>query len=245
MNWSFALALALLGAAAILFAATGGGRQSWIPDAAPADGSASPRSSPTGNAPRPTPPPVPPRTPFRFRLVGVTTSPAEPGKGQPAGRSAGREIRSTLSGLYDRAFVDPASWEGPVPESVWEAFAPQVRPLARRDVASFTMPDVRGTLAAFEVERSSLSVQVLVAPDGRAAAAFAGLTFVAHAELVGGDGVLVWNEATLLLRPIEGEWLIAAYPQAESRTQRLSQRPVDPVPAPRPAPLPSQSGGGR
>jgi hypothetical protein len=133
-----------------------------------------------------------------------------------AARTAAERVQDTLSGLYDMAFADPRAWQPAIPAGVWEAFAPAVRPQARRDSASFTLSAVPAALRGLHVTDASLAVQVLLGPSGRAEAALARVGFVAVGDLLTGQALQVRNSALLMLRPIAGRWLIVGYPVAES-----------------------------
>ncbi|MBA3728669.1 MAG: hypothetical protein H0W94_05640 [Actinobacteria bacterium] len=227
------LILAMGVAATLVAGATNGGR---TPAARGdrGDGVALPGDDPQGGPPGfPDPPP---RAPFEFRLGAVSFAPVLLGRGQPVARSAATAVGSTLSGLYDLAYANPAAWKGTVPAKVWNAFAPEVRARARSDAATFTLSGLPGTLRDLEVIRSSLAVRVLLGPNGRAEAAFADLTFEAAAQLTSGEDLRLSNSADLVLRPLAGRWLIVGYPTARSVLQPISD--------PSPVPSPSESGSG-
>jgi hypothetical protein len=154
-------------------------------------------------------------------------------------------VAGTLSELYDGGFVDPQGWDRSVPDRVWDAFAPAIRSRAREDATSFTVAALPANVRRMHVATSSLTVRVLMGPNGSAEAAVAGLTFEAEGALESGEGVAVSSHATLLLRPIEGRWRIIAYPDTGTRIALPPPAPEVRGPSAALAPVAAGPGGTR
>jgi hypothetical protein len=166
------------------------------------------------SAPRPSPS-LGPAPLFAFAPGPVETIPVAAGTSTQAATGAADSIRTALSGFYQSAFVDPRAWTA-VPAQAWTAFAPGVRRRAQGDAASLTLGSVEGTIASFLVTDSSLKISVLLDERGQPQAAFADVSFVATAVLVGGEKLQVENRAHYYLLPVAGSWLITGYPSAHT-----------------------------
>jgi hypothetical protein len=181
-------------------------------------------------------PPVPPRTPFAFVAPKLNVT-SYTGKISPqAAEKAAEEIRTELSTLYDRAFVDPATWTNGLPPETWEAFDPRAAARAQKDAAAFGLGRVEG-LEELEVTESSLVVSVLEDPGRRPLSALAKVEFEATGALEGGSTLQVRNRAAYLLRQVRGRWLIVGFPSL--RTKVDSVPPPIPAEGPSPGPTPS------
>jgi hypothetical protein len=190
-------------------------------------------TSPGGGSGNPTPPSGPPESPSRpvffFRID--TKSPAYTGKrAKTAADDASIEIGGQLSTFYDTAFVDPTTWTGGVPDRAWGIFDPSVLDLARKDAAALTMGDQAAGLLTITVKQSSLTVRVLLDPRGHPAAAVAEVEFVAVGKTKDGDALNVTNQASFLLRPENGLWMVVGYPSASTDVKPKTAK-VTPTPS--------------
>jgi hypothetical protein len=169
-----------------------------------------------GSVTKPTATSAPPRTPFEFQVDRVSYYSLKRKSARKQSAQAAGAIAEQLSGFYDTAFADPASWKAGVPDDAWNVFARSVRDDAKGEAGSFT-PAVTGMdLVTLHVTKSSLAVTVMFDAAGRPQAAFAKVEFEGAGELKGGQEVEVDNGVTFFLRPASGNWLIAGYPEAET-----------------------------
>jgi hypothetical protein len=166
--------------------------------------------------------PAPPRVPFGFILDEVRAS-ATGSKGQRAAGDVAADVQSSLSGFYDRVFLDPLTWtaEG-VPPGVWEVFAETLRDRASKDAEALTLGEVAAQVAALEVTRSSLDVRVLLDPRGRPQAAMAEVLFRAAGSITSGEEIKIVNRASFIFRPSPGGWLIVGYPSADTTVRTVT-----------------------
>lgn len=239
--------LGLLCAGLSVFLAMNGLRQHAAPGT-----DAAPTARPSAAAqPSPAPPtggtstaPPAPRVPFAFPAHRTVAVPAELGGPNDAASRAADLVAGTLSELYDGGFIDPEGWDRSVPSQVWDAFAPGVRSRAMEDASSFTVAALPANVEAMEVTASSLTIRILLGPNGSAQAAVAGLTLQAEGALESGEAVAVSSHATLLLRPIEGRWQIVAYPETGTEIAPLPPPSPSPTSAPSTGPAPEGPRGG-
>jgi hypothetical protein len=177
--------------------------------------------------------------PFEFGLNKVVPIAVVPGAGWTTAQGASEKVRAALSSLYQAAFASPAAWSGEVDDGVWAAFAPAIRNKAKTDTQSLTAAVADADPQAVRVESSSLVVRVLIGPSGKADAALAAISFTARGDLPLGQQLLLTNEADLVLRLVDGKWLIVAYPEASTQVATAT-----PSPAPSSTPSPSGSASG-
>jgi hypothetical protein len=174
--------------------------------------------------------PTPPRVPFAFAAPTVHVSSYTGRTSKGPARQAAEDIRATLSTLYDRAFVDPATWTSGFPPEMWEAFDPNAAGRAQKDAASFGLGRVEG-LGELEVIVATLAVDVLEDPARRPLSATATVRFTATGTRTDGSTLDVRNTATYLIRPVRGRWLIVGFPSLRTT--------IDSVPPPVPTAGPS------
>ncbi len=205
-----------------------------------------PAPSPTGPAatiPGPTPAPAPGPTSsvagFEFGVNKIVPIAVVPGSGWTTAKGVSEKVRSVLSGLYQAAFASPAAWSGELDGGVWASFAPAIRSRAKADAGSLTASVADAEPDAVRVESSSLVVRVLIGPSGKAEAVLAAVSFTARGDLPLGQQLLLTNQADLVLRLVDGKWLIVAYPEASTEVATAT-----PSPAPSPTPSPSGSASG-
>lgn len=182
-----------------------------------------PREAAQPRPPAPTPIPAPPRIPFAFTLDDIRTAATGAG-GKKAAADVASDVRASLSGFYDQAFLDPLAWtaEG-VPVSAWEVFADALRDRATEDAEALTLGDVAAQVAALEVTGSSLDVRVLLDPQGRPYAAMAEVVFRAAGSITSGEQIKVVNRASFIFRPSSGFWLILGYPSADTTVETVAE----------------------
>jgi hypothetical protein len=202
-----------------------------------AGGPAPSSSGPAATIPGATPEPGPTSSVagFEFGLNKVVPIAVVPGSGWTTAQGASEKVRTVLSSLYQAAFVTPAAWGGEVDGGVWASFAPAIRNRAKADAGSLTAAVADAEPDSVRVESSSLVVRVLIGPSGKANAALAAVSFTARGDLPLGQQLVLTNEADLVLRLVDGKWLIVAYPQASTKVATAS-------PSPAPSPTPSASG---
>jgi hypothetical protein len=87
------------------------------------------------------------------------------------------------------------------------------------------------------VTDATLSVRVLLDPQGRPQAAVASVVFDASGTLKGGEAVIVTNRASFLMRPAGGSWVVVGYPAASTDVQ-------SPTPSPSASTSPSPTASG-
>jgi hypothetical protein len=168
---------------------------------------------------------LPPRTPFAFQIGRVRAYTLRRQSANKLAAQAAGAIAERLSGFYDTAFADPASWKAGVPDDAWTVFAGAIRDQARGEAGSFT-PAVNGLeLVTLDVTKSSLTVTVMFDGAGRPQAAFAKVVFEGTGELEGGQAVEVDNAATYFLRSVSGTWVIAGYPEAKTKIEAGAAAP--------------------
>jgi hypothetical protein len=183
----------------------------------------------------PTPSLSPPaRIPFQFGLTSVTATSYTGQNAPQSAARAGELIRVLMGRFYDAGFMDPNEWTQGPPSDIWGIFAKDAASQARaRATAALTLGKVKG-LEVLQVDRSRLSVRVLLDPSHQAISAVATVSFDATGKLANGDLLAVSNDAQFLLRVIDGRWTVIGYPSAQTT---LAERP-----APSPTPLPGPSG---
>src|SRR4029077_18130705 len=93
------------------------------------------------------------------------------------------------------------------------------------DAPAFTLSGV-SSVNLVKVTSSSLHVEVLYDPQGRAAAATAIVDFRVAATQPGGRTIDVASSANLLLRKVSGKWLIVGYPSAKTQVADSSPQPA-------------------
>jgi hypothetical protein len=157
-------------------------------------------------------------------------------------RAAAAKVQATLSAFYDAAFLDPATRRQALSASAWNAFARDVREQARSDAASLTLGETGANIDTLSVTDATLSVRVLLDPQGRPQAAVATVAFDAAGMLKGGEAVVVTNRASFLLRPAGANWVVVGYPDASTDVQSPTPSPSGTA-SPTPAPSGSSSPG--
>jgi hypothetical protein len=164
-------------------------------------------------------------------------------KNAGAVRDAATKVQATLSAFYDAAFLDPAARPA-LPASAWNAFARQVQDRARSDASSLTLGETGANIDSLSVTDATLSVRVLLDPQGRPQAAVANVAFDASGTLKGGEAVIVTNRASFLLRPAGANWLVVGYPAASTDVQSPTPSPggtASPTPTASGSPSPGAS----
>jgi hypothetical protein len=159
-----------------------------------------------------------------------------------AARTAATRIQTALSGFYDAAFMDPATWKKGLAAEAWDAFAEPLRDQAMSDAASLTLGEAGSSIDELSVTEASLSVRLLLDPRGRPRAAVATVVFDASGTLSGGEPVLVSNRANFLLEPEGSQWLVVGYPTAKTEVNTPSPGTSgSPTPTGSPSPSPGGS----
>jgi hypothetical protein len=203
-------------------------------------GGGGPSLGPIG-PPRATSPPAPPRTAFVFPPA-ETRAIATGKRNNAAARTAATRIQTALSGFYDAAFMDPATWKKGLSAGAWDAFAEPLREQAMSDAASLTLGEAGSSIDELSVTEASLSVRLLLDPRGRPQAAVATVLFDASGTLSGGEPVLVSNRASFLLEPEGSQWLVVGYPTAKTEVNTPSPGASgSPTPTGSPSPSPGGS----
>jgi hypothetical protein len=200
------LAMGMITGAAIAFVSCGGG------------------GPPKPSQPPSTSPSLPPREAFVFPL-SHTTSVATRKRNAIAARRAAADIQATLSSFYDAAFMDPNAWKRGLSAGAWNAFASSIRERAMKDAASLTIGEAGTRLTSLSITNASLSIRVLLDPNGRPEAAVATVVFETSGSLTGGEPVMVSNQASFLMQPIDGGWLVVGYPKANTEVEAPSPTP--------------------
>ena len=100
-----------------------------------------------------------------------------------------------------------------------------MRKRAKNDAASLTIGEAGSRLTALSITNASLSVRVLLDPKGRPEAAVATVVFETSGSLTGGEPVMVSNQASFFLQPIDGRWVVVGYPKAKTEVEAPSPTP--------------------
>jgi hypothetical protein len=140
------------------------------------------------------------------------------------------KVSAELSTLYDRAYVDPATWANGFPPEMWEMFDPRAAARAQKDAESFGLAGVEG-MQGLEVTEATLTVDVLEDPGRRPLSALATVGFRSTGTRSDGSTLEVRSTAAYLFRPVNGRWLIVGFPSLQTK--------LDSVPPPTPAAGPS------
>jgi hypothetical protein len=181
--------------------------------------------SPGVPSPVPSPTVAPPRVPFAFPPAKLQTEVIRAG-GRAAARKVAGDIQASLSGFYDQVFLDPLTWAaGAPPDIAWDVFDEPLRGRAAEDLDALTLGSAAAGLAALDVTRSTLQVEVLLDPKGRPQAAVAVVVFRADGSLTSGEEVRVVNRASFLFEPESGEWLIVGYPSTSTIVKSIGADP--------------------
>jgi len=195
---------------------------------------ARPSPQPTAPAPEPTPTSPPPPPPaFSFEDVTVRTTAVSSVKNHDAAVAAAQSVATSLSGFYDRAFLEQQTWSAGPPDDLWDVFSESLRTRARSDAASFSLGSAGPSIRTLEVSTATITATVLLDSGGHPTALLADVRFEAIGELEDGRGLDLTNRATYLFRPSGGSWLIAGYPDVRTDLKRM--------PAPSPSGAQSES----
>ena len=152
-------------------------------------------------------PAVAPPLDVRLAKVNGVAIKGRPPKG-PLLPSA-EDIRRTITEMYAAGFVDPAAWEAGF-RGVLDAFAPDLRAQARRDLNQLTL----GGSARGLTEVGSIDARIVVRflPNGKKQpiAAMTDMRFIASGI---GDGfeIPIRHDGEYLMEPVGDRWLIVGY----------------------------------
>jgi hypothetical protein len=172
------------------------------------------------------------RVPFEFALPGVSASSFSGRRADNAVRLAGEQARVILSGWYDAAYFDPASWKQGPPASAWSLFAPTVvRQAKATDAPALSLGPVDG-LTDVTKGKSRLYVRVLLDPSLHPLAMVATVSLDATGSLKDGNLLQVSNHASFLFRIQNGRWKVVAYPTTETKLKEVPRPSQTPVPGP-------------
>lgn len=175
------------------------------------------------------------RSPFSFRVNDFLVWSVRDQPASRQARRAARAVASQLGELYYRAFLDPAGWGGEIPASLEAAFTPGAAPSTPRTKAPFSVRDPALPVRSLRVTRSALAIRVLLDASNVASAASARVRFQGTGTRGDGEAFLVRNEATYILRPVRGQWLIAAYPRLRTVVANAPAAAVTAAPTGEPA----------
>jgi hypothetical protein len=200
----------------VIFVMTSGGGSSHTVAPSPVTGLPSVSASPT--------PPPPPRTPFAFAAWSVDPVKTETSN-RPAAEAAASDMAERLSSFYDTTFMDPATWNDGLPDSVWGLFDATTAKQAKKDQDSLTLGDDASQIATLTAGNSSLTFTVLLNPAGKAESAVATVSFSATGTLVDGTAVEVSNSATYLFDQQGGTWVVIGYPTAKTTIEPVTSSP--------------------
>jgi len=182
-------------------------------------------------------PSAPPRQPFLLPDPTITVSLLGQAKSWQAATPLAGQIQTALSTFYDQAFVDPHTWTAGVPAAAWSIFAQDVQSRAKADADSLTIgSEPIHAVAGLNVTKATLSIRVLLDRAGRPHLASADVTFEATGTATGGAPLTITNRATFVFRAISGQWLVVAYPVADTSVDAGV-----PSPSPRASPSPEAS----
>jgi hypothetical protein len=126
-------------------------------------------------------------------------------------RAVAQSVRETMAGVYGAGFVYPDQWQGGRFPTLFQYFAGQARPQARRDLQDLSLGRTANRLGAVRPERARVNVRVMVGPTGHPLAAVAGMEF--RATGLGADGLElpIRHLGRYMLRRVGGGWRIVAY----------------------------------
>jgi hypothetical protein len=169
-----------------------------------------------------------PRTPFLLPDPIITISRLGSSSGEPAATALAGQIQTALSSFYDQAFMDPRTWTNGMPSSAWDIFAPEILAGAQRDADSLTLGIQPARVTGLRATDATLSITVLVDGSGKARLVLADVAFEASGTVVGGEPLTVTNKATFVFRVVDGQWLVVAYPVADTA---VTAQPAPSAPA--------------
>jgi hypothetical protein len=148
---------------------------------------------------------------FFFALDSASSVSTAARVGSPeATRETARAVRKVLNELYRKAFLDPSTWEGGSFDAALEAFDTDAYGDATADLESLTL----GTGARYERVQpgeGTLSVTVLLGPDGQPVTAEATVSFSATAIAPTGAETLIVSDGSFFLRSTPEGWKIYGY----------------------------------
>jgi hypothetical protein len=169
-----------------------------------------------------------PRASYVLPLVGLNQYRMRSGGSASTGTLVAAQIRDALSVFYDRAFLEPQTWSDGVPAQAWSVFAPDLASRAKADADSLSLGSSATRIGDLSVSSASLRVSVLFDPSGHATTATAVVELHASGTLKGGGAVQVAVNASYLLKPLSGRWVVVGYPVAKTTVDALPGPPATP-----------------
>jgi hypothetical protein len=182
------------------------------------------------------------RVPFAFATFNLHVSSYTGKASREAARTVAEKVSAELSTLYDRAYVDPATWANGFPPDMWEMFDPGAVARAQQDPESFGLAGVEG-MEGLEISEATLTVDVLEDPGGRPLSALATVRFRSTGTRSDGSTLEVRSKADYLFRPIKGRWVIVGFPSLETKLDSIPPPTPSAGPSPEPTPSSNQTGG--
>ena len=175
--------------------------------------------------------PLVPTPEFEFEFGKIGGAPVAERAPEAELRDAAEEVREALEELYTIGFVDPARWEGGRFPDLLDAFTPEARQRARKDLANLSLGTDATKIDSVDPIAGRLSLKFLVDEGGGLIAATARTIFSANALATDGGNVAVQHDGTYYLQPGEDGWLIHAY-DVEGIVTRVTQPLPDPDASP-------------
>jgi hypothetical protein len=191
----------------------------------------------SGFIPSPTPAPT-----FAFAGRSVQTLSIRQQTNQAAATAAAQAVETLLANFYLRTFLDPSAWSDGPPDEAWNLFLPSLRDRVRGQPGTFGLGGAGTDVKSLTATDSHLTLRVLLDGGGHARAVFATVRFDAAGTLKDGQSLAIANQATYLFRLTGKNWLISAFPSAQTTLD--STPPPSPTPAGSgPSPTLTSSGG--
>jgi hypothetical protein len=187
-------------------------------------------------------PTVPPTPAFAFTEANLHALPSEPGVSTTAATSVLDSVKASLTKFYSLTLSTPSTWSRGVPDSAWDAFAPDVRARAKGDAASLALGNQLPSLETVAVSSATLDVSVLLDPSGHATAATAVVSIQATGLLKTAQRVTIGVDAAFVLRRLDQTWLVTGWPDAHLTTAPAPT--VSPTPEVGPSGSPGASAPG-
>ena len=170
----------------------------------------------------------PPSGPVQFQLKGATYIPYQLHGDQNAQKAtahqAGTDIQAQLDSLFEKAYVDPGSWDDT--GNIEDFFTEAARGSLEGNAQTLTLgPNAGDTYERVDPGKSTLKVNVLTGADGSGVRASARLSFAGLATHDDGTYSAITVAGTAIFVKDGDTWKIEAYHLNRSEKQAQSPAP--------------------
>lgn len=164
---------------------------------------------------------------FSFEFGKVGGSPVAEKASDVDLQEAANQVRETLDALYVVGFVDSGKWEGGTFPEIYDAFAEDLEPGVRKDLANLSLGADAAKIDTVDPISGRLTIRFLVDEETELIAATARTIFSANALAKDGGNVAIQHDGTYFMQPQDGRWLIDGY-DVEGIVTRVTQPLPDP-----------------